>query len=267
MINSLPWIHGPATIRTEGSSGLKIPTGYEGLSPPNGKKFLALLGNLVSTSDNEGYIFQPEAKDKDWFLDFHYVNSGHVSDTDTIDAAELFGSMAAHSAEENKERKAAHLPQLFLAGWQAPPHYDQQTHHLEWAYQFRTDDGSLITNLNTRVLTRTGYYRVLMVGNVDSYGADRDEFNNALTSLQPTSGNCYSDFKSGDKLAEYGLMGLIGGGTAAVAVKTGLVGVVITFIVKFGSALFSSKAIVAVIGFFALLWRRLKGMFSRKNDR
>jgi len=195
------------------------------------------------------------------------VNSGHVSDTDTIDAAELLGPMAAHSVEENKERKAAHLPQLFLAGWQTPAHYDQQTYRLEWAYQFTTDDGSLITNLNTRVLTRTGYYRVLMVGSVDSYGADRDEFNNALTSLQPTSGNCYSDFKSGDKLADYGLMGLIGGGAAAVAVKTGLVGVVITFIVKFGSALFSSKAIVAVIGFFALLWRRLKGMFSRKNDR
>lgn len=62
-------------------------------------------------------------------------------------------------------------------------------------------------------------------------------------------------------------MRLIGGGAAAVAVKTGLVGVVITFIVKLGSALFSSKAIVAVIGFFALLWTRLKGMFSRKNDK
>ncbi|WP_336945244.1 DUF2167 domain-containing protein [Asaia sp. HN010] len=267
MIASLPWIHGPATIGVDGSSELKIPAGYEVLSPPSGRKFLALIGNLVSEKDNQDYILQPESNDKDWFMDFHYVNSGHIGDTDTIDAAELLTSMTEQSAAENKERKAAHLPQLFPAGWQTPPRYDQQTHRLEWAYRFKTDDGSLITNLNTRLLTRTGYYRVLMVGDVDTYRADRDEFNIALTYLQPTLGNRYSDFKTGDKLAEYGLMGLIGGGAAAVAVKTGLIGVVIAFLVKIGSALLSSKAIVAVIGFFALLWTRLKSVFSRKKDK
>lgn len=263
-VSHLPWVHGPSTLRIDGNSDLKIPAGYEALPPPHGKRFLALIGNLVSERDDRDYILQPEARDKDWFMDFSYADSGHVDDTDQIDAGKLLDGVREHSIEENKERREAHLAELNLLGWQTPPHYDQQLHRLEWAYKFKSSEGDLITNLNTRVLTRTGYYRVLMVGDVETYATDRQEFNQALTSIP---GNRYSDYKTGDKMAKYGLMGLIGGGAAAIAVKTGLVGAAIAFIVKIGSALLGSKAMVAVIGAFAVAWKGLKGFFSRKKEK
>ncbi|WP_025885836.1 DUF2167 domain-containing protein [Asaia prunellae] len=134
-IHNLPWVHGPATVHVDGNADLMLPAGYEMLAPPEGKRFLALLGNLVSNHNNHDYILQPEAADKDWFMDFLYIDSGHVNDTDVIDSSKLMSAMKAKSLEENRERQRAHLHELTLVGWQTQPHYDQQTHRLEWAYQ------------------------------------------------------------------------------------------------------------------------------------
>jgi len=263
----LPWIHGPAITRIEGGSDMRIPAGFELLVPPDGKKLLALMGNPTTASDDRAYILQPEDAGQDWFMEFSYRDAGHVDDTDTIDADKLLAMMSKYSLEDNEVRKARHLPALDLVGWQTTPRYDPQTHRLEWAYRYKTHTDDLISNLHTRVLTRTGYYRVLMVGDVATYDEDMKAFNTALTFLHPLPGNRYSDFETGDKLARYGLMGLMGGGAAALAVKTGLAGGALALIVKIGSALLSSKAIVAVIAFLALLWARLKSLFSRRKGK
>lgn len=265
-ISRLPWVYGPGIVRVTGGSTITLPKGYEMLSPPYGKKFLALVGNLVDETDSMSYIVQPEAQDKSWFMEFRYIDSGYVKDTDNIDAKELLDSMRESSIEQNKARIAAHLQSITLLGWQQEPHYDQEIHRLEWAYKFRDADNSLITNLNTRVLTRGGYYRVMLVGDVDTFKTDREEFNEVLKGLQPGEGSRYSDYKAGDKRAEYGLMGLIGGGAAAVAIKTGLVGAAIAFGMKLMTAIGAKGVLVAIFGFFALVWTRFKKLFSRKSE-
>ncbi|GBR07833.1 DUF2167 domain-containing protein [Asaia siamensis] len=265
-IASLPWTHGPAAVHVNGGSVFDVPAGYEMLTPPFGKKFLALVGNLVDESDSMSYIMQPEAQDKSWFMELRYSPSGYVRDTDKIDAKELLESMRQTSIETNKARREAHLSGLTLLGWQLEPHYDQQLHRLEWAYKFRDDDGSLITNLNTRILTRGGFYRVMLVSDVETFLSDRTDFNTALQGLQPTTGNRYSDYKAGDKIAEYGLMGLIGGGAAAVAIKTGLAGAALAFIAKIFGALGAKGLFAAIFGFFAVLWTSVKNLFARKKQ-
>jgi uncharacterized membrane-anchored protein len=51
--------------------------------------------------------------------------------------------------------------------------------------------------------------------------ADLAAFNRALSDLRFVSGEKYSEFKVGDKVAEYGLAALVVGGAAAVATKAG----------------------------------------------
>jgi uncharacterized membrane-anchored protein len=45
-----------------------------------------------------------------------------------------------------------------------------------------------------------------------------------ITNYSYTSGNTYAEFKEGDKIAKYGLIGLIAGGALFAAAKTGLLG-------------------------------------------
>jgi uncharacterized membrane-anchored protein len=51
------------------------------------------------------------------------------------------------------------------------------------------------------------------------------------------SGKTYAEFRPGDKIAQYGLAALIGGGAGAAAVKLGLFGALWKFIAKRGKAL------------------------------
>ena len=43
-----------------------------------------------------------------------------------------------------------------------------------------------------------------------------------LTGFEYISGERYSEWRTGDKIAEYGLAGLVAGGAAAVLIKSGL---------------------------------------------
>jgi uncharacterized membrane-anchored protein len=61
----------------------------------------------------------------------------------------------------------------------------------------------------------------LLVSDPASLDQDVKEFHAALSNLTFDSGQQYSEFRPGDKVAEYGLAALVVGGAAAVAVKSG----------------------------------------------
>jgi uncharacterized membrane-anchored protein len=64
-------------------------------------------------------------------------------------------------------------------------------------------------------------------------------FNEMISEFTFTPGNKYSEFTRGDKIAEYGLAGLIVGGAGVALVKTGL-------LQKFGKLIV--VAVVALLG-------------------
>jgi len=79
---------------------------------------------------------------------------------------------------------------------------------------------------------------------------DRDiaEFKTALGDYEFVSGERYSEFRAGDRVAEYGLAALVLGGAAAVATKSGFGKAIGKFVVVGVAAL--GSAMVA-------LYRRL----------
>jgi uncharacterized membrane-anchored protein len=97
----------------------------------------------------------------------------------------------------------------------------------------------------------------VLVSEPASLDADIKEFKSVLKSFAYNSGESYSEFKSGDKVAEYGLAALILGGAAAVATKKGFWAVLAGFFAAFWKVL-AGLAVAAVAG--------LGSVFKKKKE-
>jgi uncharacterized membrane-anchored protein len=82
--------------------------------------------------------------------------------------------------------------------------------------------------------------KAILVSDPEMLEADTKEFKTILKGFTYNSGESYAEFRSGDKVAEYGLAALILGGAAAVATKKGFW--------------------AAIAGFFAAFWKVIVGL-------
>jgi len=207
-IQQLNWISGPTALHMTGGSTFHIPQGYEMLAPPDSVKFIQLQGNVTTDADNYDYILQSQSTNNNWFSVLVYDDSGHVDDDDNIDADQLLATARSNNQAENVVRSQHGLYNMNLTGWAIKPNYNQQTHRLEWAFNFLNSNGTSTVNWNTRLLGRTGYMDVIVVDDPNALARDIPDFNNAISGLSFDPNQQYSDYKQGDKLATYGLMGL-----------------------------------------------------------
>jgi len=88
----------------------------------------------------------------------------------------------------------------------------------------------------------------VLVANPNTMEHDITEFKQALAGFSYNPGQTYSEFRQGDKVAEYGLAALILGGAAAVATKKGFWTVLIGAAVAFWK-LIAGVALAALAGF------------------
>jgi uncharacterized membrane-anchored protein len=116
------------------------------------------------------------------------------------------------------------------------------------------------TNFFTKVLARRGFTTVVLVSSPDNLQAAVADLNGLLTDYRFNSGDSYADWRPGDKVAEYGLTGLIVGGAVAAAVKTGLFKGLWKVLLAGAAALwkFLLVAFAAVVGGLRSLFRRNK---------
>jgi uncharacterized membrane-anchored protein len=110
---------------------------------------------------------------------------------------------------------------LILVGWFIEPHYDLVTRRLEWGVRLKTESGDPVVNYTIKLLGRRGVMDAVLVSDPQSFEHDTREFKSVLQGYSFNEGERYSEFRSGDKVAEYGLSALVIGGAAAAAVKSG----------------------------------------------
>lgn len=249
-IKALHWVEkGEGAIA--GKASVKIPAGYAFLGEDDTSKLLQIYGNPPSS---ENFLIAP--KSMDWFAVFSFDDTGYVKDDEKIDAAALLSSMKASDAAGNKERKNLGLPALYTEGWAVEPHYDSATRRLEWGLRLRDEEGDRNVNYTSRILGRSGVMSVTLVSDTESLAKNTDEFKKVLTGFNYNSGQNYSEFKNGDKLATIGLGALVLGGAAAVATKKGLWAVIGGF---FAAAWkFIAAAVVALFAGIGKLFKRNK---------
>lgn len=246
-INKLDWKFGPTQgdIATVASIGVAKDSVF--LGSAGSRRFLELNGNLAGDGN---YTFAP--KSLSWFAVFSFDSSGYVKDDETLDPDELLSILKKTNVSGNEERRRRGLETLVLEGWYVVPHYDIQTKRLEWATKLREESGGVTVNYTIRLLGRTGVVNAVLVSNPASLDNDIRTFKASLANFSFNAGQRYSEFRTGDKVAEYGLAALIVGGAAAAAAKTGAFKALGKFLV-FG-----------VFGGIAAVWAGIRRFFARK---
>lgn len=214
-VAELGWQRGPTEARMGNVAGLKVPEGQVFLDSAGTRRFLELNGNPPRDGR---YTLAPQ--DLSWFAIFFFEDSGYVKDDEKLDADALLEALREGDKRSYKERKRLGLPPLETVGWHVPPHYDRATKRLEWGLQLRTER-RLIVNYTIRLLGRRGVMHAVLVSDPEHLDRDIAVFKGTLAGYEFAPGGRYSEFRAGDRVAEYGLAALVLGGAAAVATKTG----------------------------------------------
>ena len=248
----LQWQKGPGSAKIAGKAEIAIADNYVFLDDRNTRRFLELTGNPPRDGQ---YTYAPASLA--WFAIFSFSETGYVKDDEKINPDELLKNLKESDGPGNDERKRLGMRPIFTDGWQVPPHYDPETKRLEWGIRLKTDQGEPVVNYTTRLLGRSGVMNATLVSDPATLAQDVGEFKTSLQKFSYVSGEKYSEFKQGDRVAEFGLAALILGGAAALATKKGFWGAIVAFFAAFWK-LIAGVAVAAVAG--------LGSFFKRKKS-
>ncbi|MDA7888340.1 DUF2167 domain-containing protein [Akkermansiaceae bacterium] len=197
---------------------IKIPEGFRFLKGRETAEVMEYFGNLPSQYDG---MIGPDSLD--WFVIFQFSDTGYVDDSEKedLDADELFKILKEGQEEANKERKRLGIGTLTLTGWAAEPNYNESTNNLEWGLTLVDSEGFKNVNFLTKLLGRRGVMETTLICDTEDLDAVLPVYQNLIADFEYSSGNTYAEYEEGDKLAEYGLKGLIAGGAIYGAAKLG----------------------------------------------
>ncbi|WP_427107993.1 DUF2167 domain-containing protein [Lysinibacillus xylanilyticus] len=258
----LNWIEGGQKVDVGTNlAELELDSDFIFLNAEDTKKYLK-QGGVEPSGSEIGVVF-PKDENQTWAVYFEYEESGHIEDDEKaeIDADALLDSYKEGTEEMNKELSPEN--QLFVDKWDVAPFYDNQLHSLSWSLLAHDYQNNGVINYNVRILSREGYISAILVSDPANLQADRIVFNNKILSqFNLKQGQRYEDFdKKTDKVAEFGLTGLIlGGAGLAVAKKAGLLAILIPLLKKFGIVLV--LAVGAIWGFI----RKKTGLKKEQSE-
>lgn len=212
------WQKGPSVGDLGTTAQVKVPEGYLFVGAKDTRTIMEANHNPI-TGREMGFV---APAGEEWFAVFEFDDVGYVKDDekDSLDENALLQSIKDGTAHGNEERIKRGWPTMTILGWQTPPRYNDITHNLEWAINAESA-GAPVINHNTRVLGRGGVMEVTLVTDPTTLAETLPKFKAMLEGFQFRQGHKYAEFRAGDKTAAYGLTGLIVGGGAAVALKSG----------------------------------------------
>ena len=160
-LDKISWVRGPATATMKDIAQIEVPADFKFTDGKGTKTLMELMGNI--TSDMEVGFLAPTSMV--WFVVFEFDPVGYVKDTDKdkLDADKMLDAIRRGTEEANKERAKMGVPPMHIVGWEQPPHYNPETHNLEWAIRGESE-GEPVLNYNTRLLGRKGVMHVTLVG-------------------------------------------------------------------------------------------------------
>lgn len=250
------WQAGPKAIELGNEVKVELGSGYAFLPPEPAKKLLEQNGSFY----NEGVLglFTSTEPDQEWFVVARFDDSGFVKDDEEVDGEEILSSLRDGLDELNEERSEHGFKPLSLDGWAEAPRYDKAKHQLVWALIVSDPDGKSV-NLNTRILGRRGYVSLNLVTDPKRLADYRHHADALLAATQFAGGARYEDFdEKTDKVAEYGLAGLVMAGAGLGAAKLVKLGLLAKFSkVILGLLIAGKKVVIAALVGLGLLVKQL----------
>lgn len=256
-IPDLKLTHGPAVVKLGKVAEVKLPEGYAFVGPDSLDKFFAMTQNTRNGKE-VGVILSPER----WLLFFDFDDVGYVKDDEkaNLDADKLYKTLNEGQSAANESRKNKGWDELKLQGWATKPGYDEKTHNLKWAIKISSSSDqykSIGINESIRFLGRGGVMKVTLVGDYDQFKSQEAKADQLLAGFNYLPGSTYAEFRSGDKVAKYGLAALVVGGAGVAAAKLGLLGKLGVVFAKMGKAII--VGVVALGAGIAKLWKKIIG--------
>ncbi|HEY1382045.1 MAG TPA: DUF2167 domain-containing protein [Dongiaceae bacterium] len=212
------------------------------------------LASGIEFPQTEAVLSAPDGKS---LVYYEWRDEGYVSDSDwkDVDGNELLKQYRDSTDASNEERGKNGFEPMHVVGWLEPPHYDQTTHTVTYAMELNDKDSHWANAVALR-LGRAGYTELTWVGSIDGFktaGGRPDLLNEALGSHAFEEGFRYGDYQKGDKVAAYGIAGLVatalgityGKGIMAALLALAVVGKKVGLI------------LVAVIAYIAMRFRQL----------
>jgi uncharacterized membrane-anchored protein len=259
--NSIDWQDGPTVGKLGDIARISIPKGYRFTGKTGTQKLLELTQNPSNGNEFGALVPVVDKNDDIWFVVFEFDDAGYVRDTekDSLDADAIFGTIKKATEESNKVREQKGWPAFHVIGWSNKPFYDPRTHNLTWAILGMSQEPGKseerAVNYSVRLLGRQGIMKADLVLSPNLVTQVVPQFDALLDGFSFVPGQTYADWRSGDKVAKYGLTALIVGGAAAAAVKTGL-------LLKFWKLILA--AFIALGAFLKRIFTYIKRLFSGK---
>ncbi len=249
--SDVQWQTGPGVMALGSVAQINLPEGYRFADARGTKALMELLHNPTSGRE-QGFVAPVDGSD--WFMVFEFSPIGYVKDDekDQLDADALLASIRRGTEAANKVRRERGWTTMDIVGWQTPPFYDQRTNNLRWAILGRSESSQTV-NYSTRLLGRSGVMEVDLVLDPQDLTATLPEFDRVLSEFSFKQGQKYAEFRSGDKVAAYGLAALVAGGAGAAALKSGVL------------AKFWKVIVLALAGVAAAVKKFIAGLTGRSE--
>ncbi|CCE06099.1 putative transmembrane protein [Bradyrhizobium sp. STM 3843] len=246
---------GPSDITLIDQGSLKLPADHFFVPKSEGLRLLRALGNVVDDATFVGLVLGKRQNDQ-WMVVIRHIKEGYIKEDDAKNwnADDLLKNISAGVEQANQDRAARGFPEMQVIGWIEPPTYDVSAHRLVWSLlgkdKGEADDAPKNVNYNTYALGRDGYFSLNLLSGSDRIANDKAVAHELLSDLSYNPGKRYEDFSaSTDRIAEYGLLALVGG---VAAKKLGLLALAGAFVLKFAKLIIFGVvgAGAAIMNFF-----------------
>lgn len=243
---------------------IRLPEGYRYLDEAQTDKVLSEFWGNPKGSKTLGMILAPgltPLMEDSWAVILEYDDDGYVKDDDAgkIDYDDLLKDMQKASRKNNEERVRQGYAPIHVIGWAEKPYYDKAAHKLHWAKEIRFGESRENTlNYNIRILGRKGVLVLNAVSAMSAFPAVKAGMKPILDAVDFQEGHRYTEFDPKfDKVATYGIGGLVAGGILA---KVGFFKLLLVGLLAMKK--FIILGVLAVVAFFR---RFFKGPAPQKE--
>jgi len=199
------WIIGPKKANLGTLADIDVPQGYRLTGEAGARTLLERMKNPIP----EGLVGILAPDSGKWWVVLTFTDVGYLKNADKehIDPAAVLKAVQKRSETQNAERAEQGMSSIVSVEWEQLPAYDAENHSLEWAIRAATPSAKVI-NDSVLLLSRRG---VLEIITVQPYGTASDSvpLQQLVKNITIKDGQRYTDYESGDKIADVTLSQLI----------------------------------------------------------
>jgi len=142
-----------------------------------------------------------------------FVDDGFIKGDDwsNVDTNDFLKEMIENSKENNKERIKNGYKTVSNISWHIKPNFNKDLGYVFYSLLVEFDDGTETYNSTAMILGREGYTDITFLFRENIAHLMSSEIDKVVKNFIYNTGAQYSDYKSGDKVAAYGVGALVAG--------------------------------------------------------